>query len=363
MCVAGLTAICLGLIPKFGAIIVSIPTGVLGGATTLLYGLIAVLGGRIWVEGKVDFKNPVNLFPAAIGLIAGAANYTWSHGNLSFNGIAIGAFATIIVYQVMNVGARYGLMRGVAAAAAVAGRYSAHRRCHRGRRPPTAAPAAEAPTASQMAARGRNPCSPREPRSAALTWRGWEVMKPGPFAYSAPTTVGETLRVLADLGPDGKVLAGGQSLIPILSMRLATFGHLVDINRVAELDTLEQIAGGPGGPGGPGGGEGGCGRGADGAGGVRVGALARHARVEHSPVTARACPALAQALHFVAHPAVKNRGTVCGALAHADPSSELPAMLALLGRVGRGSAGRTAAPPGRRGRLLPRPAGVRAGPR
>ena len=81
---------------------------------TLLYGLIAVLGGRIWVEGKVDFKNPVNLFPAAIGLIAGAANYTWSHGNLSFNGIAIGAFATIIIYQVMNVGSRYGLMRGIA---------------------------------------------------------------------------------------------------------------------------------------------------------------------------------------------------------------------------------------------------------
>ena len=139
-------------------------------------------------------------------------------------------------------------------------------------------------------------------------------MKPGPFAYSAPTSVGETLRVLADLGPDGKVLAGGQSLIPILSMRLATFGHLVDINRVAGLDTLEPVADG-----------------ADGAGGVRVGALARHARVEHSPVTARACPALAQALRFVAHPAVKNRGTVCGALAHADPSSELPAMLALLG--------------------------------
>ena len=135
-------------------------------------------------------------------------------------------------------------------------------------------------------------------------------MKPGPFAYSAPATVSETLQLLADLGPDGKVLAGGQSLIPILSMRLATFGHLVDINRVAGLDTLEPVE--------------------TGAGGVRVGALARHARVEHSPVTARACPALAQALRFVAHPAVKNRGTVCGALAHADPSSELPAMLALL---------------------------------
>ena len=136
-------------------------------------------------------------------------------------------------------------------------------------------------------------------------------MKPGPFAYSAPTTAGETLGVLAGLGPDGKVLAGGQSLIPILNMRLATFPHLVDINRVTELDTIEPITG-------------------DG-GGVRVGALARHARVERSPVTAQQCPVLAQALRFVAHPAVKNRGTVCGALAHADPSSELPAMLALLG--------------------------------
>lgn len=115
--VAGLTAICLGLIPKFGAIILSMPIGVLGGATTILYGLIAVLGGRIWVEARVDFKNPVNLFPAAIGLIAGAANYTWSftvaHEGFSFNGIAIGAFATIIVYQLMNILSRYGVWRGV----------------------------------------------------------------------------------------------------------------------------------------------------------------------------------------------------------------------------------------------------------
>jgi aerobic carbon-monoxide dehydrogenase medium subunit len=72
-------------------------------------------------------------------------------------------------------------------------------------------------------------------------------MKPGPFAYSAPTTAGETLRVLADLGPDGKVLAGGQSLIPALNMRLATFPHLVDINRVTELDTLEPVTGDGGG--------------------------------------------------------------------------------------------------------------------
>ncbi|HYF73483.1 MAG TPA: solute carrier family 23 protein [Nocardioides sp.] len=111
--VAGLTAIALGMIPKFGALIVSIPVGVLGGATIILYGLIAVLGGRIWVEGGVDFKNPVNLFPAAIGLILGAADATWTSpdGDVSFNGIAIGTFATIIGYQLMFHAARYGIFR------------------------------------------------------------------------------------------------------------------------------------------------------------------------------------------------------------------------------------------------------------
>ena len=110
--VAGLTAIGLGFIPKFGAVVVSIPTGVLGGVTLLLYGLIAVLGGRIWVENKVDFKNPINLFPAAVGLTIGAGNYTWTHGNVSFNGIAIGAFATIFIYHGMRFVAKYGPLKG-----------------------------------------------------------------------------------------------------------------------------------------------------------------------------------------------------------------------------------------------------------
>ena len=114
--VAGLFAICLGFIPKFGALIFSLPVGVLGGATTLLYGLIAVLGGRIWVENHVDFKNPVNLMPAAIALIIGAANYTWaftvSGSAFAFNGIAMGSFSCIFAYQVMKYLARYGLFRG-----------------------------------------------------------------------------------------------------------------------------------------------------------------------------------------------------------------------------------------------------------
>jgi uracil-xanthine permease len=115
--VAGLTAISLGFIPKFGALIFSLPVGVLGGATTVLYGLIAVLGGRIWVENKVDFKDPVNLMPAAIALIIGSANYTFTRGDLSFNGIAMGSFGVIFAYQVMRFLSRYGLLRGVQPAA------------------------------------------------------------------------------------------------------------------------------------------------------------------------------------------------------------------------------------------------------
>lgn len=110
--VAGLTGMVLSMIPKFGAVIVSIPVGVLGGATIVLYGLIAILGGRIWVENRVDFTNGVNLFPAAIGLIIGAADMTWSFGSLSFNGIALGTAASIIAYHVMNYLAKVGPGRG-----------------------------------------------------------------------------------------------------------------------------------------------------------------------------------------------------------------------------------------------------------
>ncbi|WP_329258161.1 FAD binding domain-containing protein [Actinoallomurus sp. NBC_01490] len=133
-------------------------------------------------------------------------------------------------------------------------------------------------------------------------------MKPPPFDHHAPETLEEALDVLARTGEDAKVLAGGQSLIPLLNMRLAAPAHLVDINRVTALDTLEVTAEG-----------------------VRVGALARHARVERSGEAAGVLPLLRAALRQVAHPVIRNRGTVVGSLAHADPAAELPAVLALLG--------------------------------
>jgi xanthine/uracil permease len=105
--VAGVVALLLGLCPKFGAFVQTIPVGVLGGATTVLYGLIAVLGGRIWVEGRVDFRDPVNLFPAAVALVIGAADYTWKVGDVSFNGIALGTFAAIAGYHVLRAVGRW----------------------------------------------------------------------------------------------------------------------------------------------------------------------------------------------------------------------------------------------------------------
>jgi len=133
-------------------------------------------------------------------------------------------------------------------------------------------------------------------------------VKPPAFDYHAPQSLEEAVDVLARTGEDAKVLAGGQSLIPLLNMRLAAPAHLVDINRLTALDTLEVTAEG-----------------------VRAGALARHARVERSDAAVEVQPLLRLALRQVAHPVVRNRGTVVGSLAHADPAAELPAVLAVLG--------------------------------
>ncbi|MER5646685.1 FAD binding domain-containing protein [Streptosporangium sp. NPDC002524] len=132
-------------------------------------------------------------------------------------------------------------------------------------------------------------------------------MKPPPFEYHAPRSLGEALDALAGAGEHGKVLAGGQSLIPLLNMRLAAPAHLVDINRLPELAFVDVAPEG-----------------------VRVGALARHAQVERHEPAAAAQPLLRQALRLVAHPVIRNRGTVVGSLAHADPAAELPAVLTLL---------------------------------
>ncbi len=132
-------------------------------------------------------------------------------------------------------------------------------------------------------------------------------MKPPAFTYHRPATVADALTVLAEVGRDGKVLAGGQSLVPVLNMRLAAPGHLVDVNRLGDLAYIrcEPAA-------------------------VRVGALARHAAVERDAAAYAALPLLRQATVHVAHPAIRNRGTTVGSLVHADPAAELPAVLTLL---------------------------------
>ncbi|MFI2102858.1 uracil-xanthine permease family protein [Isoptericola sp. NPDC019693] len=105
--VAAVTALLLSMSPKFGALIATIPAGVLGGATTMLYGMIGILGARIWVQGKVDFGNPVNLTTAAVPLIIGIANFTFSAGDLTFEGIAIGTAAALVIYHGMRAIARW----------------------------------------------------------------------------------------------------------------------------------------------------------------------------------------------------------------------------------------------------------------
>ncbi|WP_407320394.1 solute carrier family 23 protein [Isoptericola halotolerans] len=105
--VAGVCALLLSFSPKFGEVINTVPPGVLGGVTTILYGMIAVLGFRIWVQNRVDFADPVNLTTAAVPLVIGVANYTWVVGELSFEGIALGTGAALVVYHGMRAIGRW----------------------------------------------------------------------------------------------------------------------------------------------------------------------------------------------------------------------------------------------------------------
>jgi uracil-xanthine permease len=112
--VAAVVAIALGLLPKFGALVSTIPVGVLGGAVTVLFGMIAVLGARIWIDHAVDFRLQRNLVPAAIALVVGSADFTLTAGDYSFNGIALGTLAAVAGYHVLRLLERGRPERGLA---------------------------------------------------------------------------------------------------------------------------------------------------------------------------------------------------------------------------------------------------------
>ena len=134
-------------------------------------------------------------------------------------------------------------------------------------------------------------------------------MKPPRFAYHDPSTLDETLALLSRHGDGARILAGGQSLMPMLNFRLARPDHVIDINRVAGLAALEPSADG----------------------GVRIGAMTRQRTLEHSPLIRARCRLITQAMPFIGHPQIRSRGTLGGSLAHADPAAELPAVMVALG--------------------------------
>lgn len=135
-------------------------------------------------------------------------------------------------------------------------------------------------------------------------------MKPAPFEYMAPSSLAAALDILAAQGGEAKLLAGGQSLIPVMNFRLAQPSLLVDLNNLGELGFLWKDAD---------------------SGGLRIGAMTRQRRLERDPLVAELAPLLAEAAPFIAHPQIRNRGTVGGSLAHADPAAELPAVAVALG--------------------------------
>ncbi len=133
-------------------------------------------------------------------------------------------------------------------------------------------------------------------------------MLPGTFDYTAPRSIDEALSKLAELGDEGRVLAGGQSLIPMMKLRLAAPAALVDINKVSDLAYITAVNGH-----------------------VAVGALARHADVAASPLIRSGNQTVASAAHWVADPLVRNRGTMCGSIAHCDPEGDWNSVMLAIG--------------------------------
>ena len=132
-------------------------------------------------------------------------------------------------------------------------------------------------------------------------------MKPALFEYHAPTSVSEAVSLLAELGDDVKVLAGGQSLVPLMNMRLARPSALVDINGVADLAYIREHDGG-----------------------LAIGAMTRQRAAEKSELCRQRAPLLHEAIGFIGHVAIRTRGTIGGSIAHADPAGELPAVITAL---------------------------------
>jgi carbon-monoxide dehydrogenase medium subunit len=133
-------------------------------------------------------------------------------------------------------------------------------------------------------------------------------MKPAAFEYHRPDSTDEALALLAEHGYDAKLLAGGQSLVPAMNFRLAQPAVLIDLNRIPQLDYVAQADGG-----------------------LRIGAMTRQATVERNPLVATHAPLLAETLPFVAHAQIRNRGTIGGSIAHADPAGEMGAVMLALG--------------------------------
>jgi aerobic carbon-monoxide dehydrogenase medium subunit len=132
---------------------------------------------------------------------------------------------------------------------------------------------------------------------------GAKDVKPARFEYHAPTSVDEAIALLETYGDDAKVLGGGQSLVPMLALRLTRFEHLVDLNRIPTLQFISRN------------GE-----------WLSIGAMTRQAAAEHDAVVATAAPLLSEAIPHIGHFQIRNRGTIGGSIAHADPASELPAV-------------------------------------
>jgi carbon-monoxide dehydrogenase medium subunit len=133
-------------------------------------------------------------------------------------------------------------------------------------------------------------------------------VKPASFEYHAPETVEEAVEILAQFGDSAKILAGGQSLVPMLALRLTSFEHLVDLRRIRGLDSIDRWDGM-----------------------VRVGAKVTESAVECSDEMAGAASLVTRATPYIGHFQIRNRGTLCGSIAHADPAAEYPAVAVALG--------------------------------